>query len=610
MSIPINTSTTLYVEVLLPLSIPQTYTYAVPIVYVDMMQFGIRVEVPLRNKLYAGIVMGTHHERSISKIRNIISVLDHQPIIGMKQFEFWKWMAGYYCATLGDVMSVALPSGLKLSSETKLIYNEGIILDDLELTDDEHIVSEALAIQHELTIDMIQEILNKKTVYPIINSLMHKRVVSIKEELRHKYKAKTAQFVKLESPYDTDITPALELTSRSEKQSRALLSIASLSRGQKHVAKKAVYEMANVDSSVIKALEKKQLVSIYELEISRISLDEELEDFTLTPLTDVQSVALSTIQEHHKNEKVALLHGITGSGKTRIYVEMILETIAAGGQVLLLLPEIALTAQIVARLEAQIYSGLLVYHSKINDQQRVEIWNAAMFANKLFVGARSSLFLPFADLQLIIVDEEHDPSYKQDNPNPRYQGRDSAIKLAQLYNAKVVLGTATPSLETMYNCSIGKYGYVELNQRYGGSMLPQIEIVDLKKAYKEGRVKDHFSSNLLEAIEACLAIKEQVILFQNKRGYAPIQKCQLCGWTAECPSCDITLTYHQRINDLKCHYCGYRKKKPETCPDCGSHELLLLGLGTEMILQGPNSHKRKYLRPLKKGRSIYWWVPR
>ncbi|MEL6124633.1 MAG: primosomal protein N', partial [Bacteroidota bacterium] len=254
-----------------------------------------------------------------------------------------------------------------------------------------------------------------------------------------------------------------------------------------------------------------------------------------------------------------------------------------GGQVLLMLPEIALTAQIVARLESQIGKGLLVYHSRVNDHQRVEVWNAALYASKLFIGARSALFLPFSDLQLIIVDEEHDRSYKQDSPNPKYNGRDSAVKLSILTGAKVVLGSATPSLESRYNCETGKYGYIPLTERYGPAVLPQIEIIDLKKAYKEGRMKQQFSTNLISAIQEAMARKEQTIIFQNRRGYAPILKCQTCGWTAECPSCDITLTYHQRVNDLKCHYCGYRQRKPQVCPNCGSHEISLLGAGTERL---------------------------
>ncbi len=572
-----------FAEVLLPLAIPKTYTYAIPIEFIDLVHFGIRVEVPLRNRRYSGLVCSLHQNKPISRTKNIISIIDDHPIIHEQQMKFWKWMAHYYCAHLGEVMNVALPSGLKLSSESKFILNDGVVLDDLSLTDDEFMVSEAMSIQNEMTIDTIQDILNKKTVYPIIKSLMQKRVLYIKEELKHRYKAKVEDFVMLLPPYDTTLDDALELVSRSEKQARALISIMSLAKSQKHISKKSVYQKGEVNSAVLKALEKKKIISIYSLEISRINLENEDEEFVLTPLSSAQTAALEAVRKHQNDGLVTLLHGITGSGKTRIYVDLIIEAIAGGGQVLMLLPEIALTTQIVNRLEAQIGSQLLVYHSKINDQERVEIWHAAMTTNKLFIGARSALFLPFYDLKLIIIDEEHDSSYKQGTPNPRYQGRDSAVVLAKIFNASVLLGTATPSLETMHNCQMGKYGYVELPTRYGDSVLPSIEIIDLKESYKKGLVKDNFSKKLLEAIEETVLSGDQVILFQNRRGYAPIQRCNFCAWTAECPNCDVTLTFHQAINDLKCHYCGYRQRKQEECPSCGNHELHMLGAGTEKI---------------------------
>lgn len=570
-------------EVLLPLAIPQTYTYAVPVQLVGEVQYGVRVEVPLRNKLYAGIILSWHQQKPLARTKNIVSILDEVPIICEQQAEFWSWMANYYMAQMGEVMNVALPSGLKLASESKFVLNEGVELDSIELTDDEYLISEAMSIQHEITIDIIKDILNKKTVYPVIKSLMEKRVLFIKEELRHRYKARSEDFVSLLPPYDTDLELALEQVTRSEKQGRALLAIMSLSKKQDNILKKSVYEKADVNSSVIKALQKKSIISIETKEVSRLSIGDPEEEFSLTPLSKAQKESLDQIKDNFKNNLVTLLHGVTGSGKTRIYVELILESLAKGGQVLLLLPEIALTTQIVDRLMVQIGSQLLVYHSKINDQKRVEIWNAAMHANKLFIGARSSLFLPFSDLKLVIVDEEHDTSYKQGSPNPKYQGRDSAVMLAKIYNAQALLGTATPSLESMHNCRSGKYGYVRLMERYGSAVLPTIEVVDLKEAYKKGLVKDHFSRQLLEAINDAVERKEQVILFQNRRGYAPIQRCNFCAHTAECPNCDVTLTYHQAIDDLKCHYCGYRQRKIDQCPACGNHDLQMIGAGTERI---------------------------
>ena len=568
---------------LLPLSIPQTYTYAVPIDTVDEVMFGVRVEVPLRNKLYSGLIMSIHQEKPIHNVKNVVSVLDQAPIIHQQQFEFWSWMAGYYCANLGEVMSVALPSGLKLASESKFVLNAGLNLDELDLTDDEYVVVEAMSIQHELTVGVIQDILDKKTVYPIVKSLMQKRVLYIKEELKHRYKARTNDFVSLVPPYDKDLEGALDQAGRSEHQKRALLAIMSLSKKTGDVLKKAVYEMAGVNATAISGLVKKGVITIEKKEVSRLSFGGEEEDFALSDLSGPQATALGEIRSHMAEDKVALLHGITGSGKTRIYVELILEVLAAGGQALLLLPEIALTTQIVERLMVQIGTQMLVYHSKINDHERVEIWNAAMYANKLFVGARSSLFLPFSDLKLVIIDEEHDASYKQDNPSPRYQGRDSAVMLAKLYGAQVLLGSATPSLESMYNCTVGKYGYVALRSRYGNSVLPTIEVINMKEAYKKGLVKDNFSVALLDAIRDTIERGEQVILFQNRRGYAPIQRCNFCAHTAECPNCDVTLTYHQSISDLKCHYCGFRQRKIEECPACGNAEMQMIGAGTERI---------------------------
>jgi len=572
-----------FVEVLLPLAIPQTYTYAVPIEMVGSLLFGIRVEVPLKNKLVSGLIVGTHQEKPISKTRNIISILDDQPIIQEIQFEFWVWLATYYLCHLGEVMSVALPGGLKLTSETTFVFHPDTDLSTLDLTDDEHLIAEALSIQHEMNIGLIQDILDKKTVLPLIKRLMTKRVISVKEELRAKYKVLTEDFIAFVEPYGENIEAALELTKRAEKQSRAILGLGALSRKSKQVSKKALYEMSQIDSTIIKALQKKGIISVYEQEVSRIGLSDEGVDYSLTPLSPAQNKVHQQIREFHAKNKVVLLHGITGSGKTRIYVELILEALAEGGQVLLLLPEIALTSQIVERLNTQIGDMLHVYHSKINDQQKVEIWNTAMYANKLFVGARSSLFLPFSDLKLIIIDEEHDASFKQDNPAPRYHGRDAAIKLAQLYGAKVVLGTATPSLESMHNTTIGKYEYVSLMERFGDAILPLIEIIDLKDAYKKGLVKEHFSQELLDEIQETKQRGGQILLFQNRRGFAPVLKCQFCAWTAECPNCDVTLTYHQRIQDLKCHYCGYRQRKSDQCPDCGNHDLQLLGSGTERI---------------------------
>lgn len=553
-----------------------------PVDLVDKMKYGVRVEVPLRRKLYSGLVLGQHHNRPISKLKHVISVLDELPIITTHQIEFWRWMATYYSAHLGEVMSVALPSGLKLSSETKYVYNVAINLDELPLTDDEYLIAEALSIQHELTTDLIRDILDKKTVYPVIKRLMEYRVLYIKEELQYRYKPKTEDYVQLKAPYDSQLEVAMDMASRSEKQQRALLTIMSLANKQEWIRKKEIYEKADVDAAVIAALKKKEIITVEAHEVSRLS-GSKGERHVLTELSKAQSAAHRQIKQHFDDNRVVLLHGVTGSGKTRIYIELINKVLGAGGQVLLLLPEIALTTQIVARLEDQVAGELLVFHSKINDQKRVEIWKAALSDSHLFVGARSSLFLPFTDLQLIIIDEEHDPSFKQDSPSPRYNGRDSAIMLGHLTGANVLLGSATPSLESRYNGTQGKYGYVHLAERYGASVLPEVEVVSLKECYKKGLMRDNFSVPLIDAIRETVAVGEQVILFQNRRGYAPVQRCDFCEWKAECPNCDVSLTYHQSIGDMKCHYCGYRQKKQDKCPDCGNEDMHLLGAGTERI---------------------------
>lgn len=569
-----------YCEVLLPLAIPKTYSYSIPVQLLEKVQFGVRVEIPLRNKLYSGIVVKIHGDKPEYKTRHILSVLDDEAIITEKQYDFWTWLADYYCALLGEVMSVALPSGLKLASETKVLLNEGVDYLTAELTDQEYLVAEAVSIQNELTIDQIRDVLGIKTVYPVIKELLKKRVLVIKEELKQKFKKKSEDFIRV---LVDNVEDALSFTSRSEKQTRALLSYFSLQPKMKHVSKAMIYEMADVDSATIKGLEKKELIELYALEKSRINLSDNGLQSDFGKMSEAQTEAVEKIHVAFENKKTVLLHGVTGSGKTRIYSELIHKVLSEGGQVLYLLPEIALTNQIVSRLEEMIGENMLVYHSKINEHQRVEIWNAAKYTSKLFVGARSSIFLPFDNLRLIIVDEEHDSSYKQQSPNPRYQGRDAAVYLASLYGANVVLGSATPSLESYYNASINKYAYVRMDQRFGEAQLPEVVLVDLKADYKKGLIKEGFSKTLLDAIEDALSRSEQVILFQNRRGYAPVQKCKFCDWVAECANCDVSLTYHQSVNELKCHYCGYKNRISNQCPACGNHELEFIGMGTQKV---------------------------
>ena len=576
-----------YIKVVLPLALPKNYTFSVPDNLVDEVKFGIRVEVPLRNKLYAGLVvelMDPDHEPEYST-RNILSVLDSEPIITADQFELWQWMSDYYLCTLGEVMNVALPGGLKLSSETIVVMEEGIAWEHLDMSDDEYLVIEALEMQKELKIETIREILDKKTVYPVIKRLLDKRLVWTKELLLESYKEKIASYVKFTPEYsegEIDWERAFELTARSEKQHRAILSLIQLQKKHKSVERKQLNEMADVDGTVLKALEKKGIVELFKKQISRIeSYEGKVEK--LDPVSVIQQQTIDEIEVGFKESHHALLHGVTGSGKTRIYQEFIKNTIESGGQVLYLLPEIGLTSQIVHRLNRVFGDEVMVFHSKLSGHKRVEIWNACYQGHPVIIGARSSLFLPFRNLKLIIVDEEHDSSFKQNSPNPRYNARDVAAFMASKYQAKVIMGSATPSLESFYNARMGKYTYIQLNQRFGEVSLPEIEIVNT--SVKSNLIPNsfHYTVRLITQIQTVLNENEQVLLFQNRRGYSPTLICNACGWNSGCKNCDISMTYHKVFKELRCHYCSSRASVPTSCPQCGTVGLFDLGLGTEKV---------------------------
>lgn len=576
----------MYISVILPLAVPKVYSYSVPEPFRDKVKFGIRVEVPLRNKLYSAIVISeTDKPDTLHKVRPIRNVIDEAPIITNQQFEFWSWMAQYYMSTLGEVMNVAMPAGLKLNSETKLIGRSETDSYKLELTEEEFMITEAINIQNELTINQVQDILAKKTVYPVIKSLLDKEVLYIKEELKSGFETKKEEFVKLTDAYEADsslMTEAFDKVKKSEKQTRALLSYVQFAKEDPWVSKSLIYKKADVDNSVIKALLKKEILTIQKKEVSRIGTDK-IEFQSHSPLSTYQEQAMESIHAEFESKNHVLLFGVTGSGKTRIYIELIREYIESGKQVLYLLPEIALTAQIVNRLTRVFKGDIGVYHSKMSNNQRVELWNAALNGKSLIMGARSSLFLPFSNLGLIIIDEEHDNSYKQSDPSPRYNARDSALYLSMLTGAKVLMGSATPSLSSYLNAIHNKYGLVKLLERHGPSVLPEMAIIDLKEKYKKGLMHSIFSNDLKHDIEQALSRREQVLLFQNRRGYAPTLKCKQCDFHAECPNCDVSLTLHQHFKELRCHYCGYKHKLPNTCPQCGSHDLEKLGFGTEKI---------------------------
>ncbi len=575
------------VQVILPLAIPRTYTYEVPDELVANVQFGMRVEVPLKRKLLSGIVSsevvnGTYEV----KLKKIIAVLDDEPIVDEKQFQFWLWIAKYYCCTIGEVMLVALPGALKLYSETKVILVDGQEIDSRSLSDDEYMVIEALTIQGELSIFNIQEILNKKSVYPVIHQLIDKALIVVKEELQEKFKPKKESFVSFPDERRKDehwLIEMLEKVDKVDNQRRALLAfIQHRKTDQPFVLKKTIRDTAHVNSSVISAMVKKGIFIEEKRQVSRILTEKDAE-VAIQALSEKQIEKLKEIEIAFETQQTVLLHGVTGSGKTRVFMELIAKVLDKGGQVLYLLPEIALTTQIVERLKRVFSDRVLVYHSKMNSQERVELYRESMKPGRIILGARSAIFMPFTKLELVIVDEEHDSSYKQQDPAPRYNARDLAIVLSILHKAKTLLGTATPSLESWINAKKGKYGYVELKERFGNSVLPDIELVDLKRAYKTKKMQSYFSEHLIEAIKDALVMDRQVILFQNRRGFSPVITCELCGWKCECKNCDTTLTVHKYFDEARCHYCGYRVALPKVCPACGNEHLDQVGFGTEKI---------------------------
>lgn len=607
---PIPASST-FADVILPLAVPKPYTYAVPEEFIAQVKTGVRVEVQFGgNKLYAGLVLKVHHQTPAYRVKTLLTVLDEEPVLNQKTLQFWQWLAEYYCCSLGEVMDAALPANLKLASERRLTLSPLYDGNLAGLNDKEFLIAEALSIQETITIDDVRKILNQKSVFHVIRGLLDKKVVYLYEEMEEKYKPKRVACVRLAEPYRSNrelLQEAFEMCARALRQTEALLAFIQLAKSQQPedggVLRSEIYKKAGADSTVLKAMEKKGIFELYEREVSRLGgFEEELAE--AEELAGQQVLALDEIRSHFTEKNVVLLHGITGSGKTRVYVELIREAIQRGEQVLYLLPEVALTTQIISRLQKILGDQIAVYHHRITHNERVELWQTVaawqpgtpnklgessisptpQFPNSpVFLGARSALFLPFEKLGLVIVDEEHDSSFKQNDPAPRYNGRDAAIYLAHLHDAKVVLGTATPSLESYHNVKTGKYALVEMNERFGGIKLPEIVVVDAKEEAKLRKLQSHFTSVLLDELKAALERGEQAILFQNRRGYAPTLRCTTCGWHSECIHCDVSLTYHKFRNNLQCHYCGYQAELAKTCPACGSIELKLQGFGTEKI---------------------------
>lgn len=581
------TATRTFVTVVLPLATPKPYTYSVPEELLAQIRFGMRVEVQFGGqKRYTGLVVDIHEDKPEGfQSKPILAVIDETPLINPEQFRLWQWMADYYICTLGEIMNAALPANLKLASETVLTLSSVFDADMAGLSDKEYLITEALMIQVEITVEDVRNILDQKTVYPLLRSMLEKRIIFLKEDLKTKYTPKKVACVRLTEPYASRpelVNEAFELAGKAPRQVDALMAYVQLAQKQEFVRRQDIYNRVQVDSSVLNALAKKGVFELYERDVSRLGGYEE-ETVDAGTLSDLQVKALESIKSQFKHQQTVLLHGVTGSGKTRVYVELIREALDRGEQVLYLLPEIALTAQIVGRLQKVFGNRIAVYHSRLSNNERVEMWNLVLSSNPVVLGARSALFLPYSNLGLVIVDEEHDPSFKQHDPNPRYNGRDAALVLARIHGAKVLMGTATPSLETYFNVQQKKYGLTVLEERFTGVQLPEIKIVDARGEAGQKKGQAHFTPQLIEALKAAIERGEQAILFQNRRGYAPTYRCPTCNWHSECIHCDVSLTYHKFHNALKCHYCGYQAPLPAACPACGEKQLVLQGFGTEKI---------------------------
>lgn len=587
---------TLFADVILPVPIRKEFTYRIPFELNDKIIAGCRVIVPFgRSKLVTGIVTSVHENiPSDYQARFIEYILDEQPIITAHQYKFWQWISNYYMAPIGDVMNAALPANFKLASETKVVLHPDFNFNPKFFTEREQEIIETLEIRESLDLKEISEILGIKTIQPIIKALIDKKAVISLEELNEKFTPKTATYVILSEQYKKEETlnefvQELEGSTASEKQLQALLTL--LSEGNysnencEPVERKLLID-SGISLSSLNTLEKKGAIEQVKLEVSRF---EEQVDGTdqFKELSEGQKIALENIEESFSENKVALLHGVTGSGKTEIYVQLIQEQLDQGKQVLFLLPEIALTTQLIQRLSSYFGDQIGVYHSKFNQNERVEIWNHVLNNDpnkfRIILGARSSVFLPFRDLGLIIVDEEHESTFKQYDPSPRYNARDSAIVLANIHKANVILGSATPSMESYFNALEGKYTLVPLKERFGNLLMPEILCANVAKERRQKSMQSDFTSYLIDNTREALNLGEQVIFFQNRRGYTPLWMCEICNWTPMCKNCDVSLTYHKHSNSLKCHYCSYTINPVGTCAACGSNRLKMIGFGTEKI---------------------------
>jgi len=564
------------------------------------VQVGSRVLVQFgKKKYYTAIVEAIHSDKPKGyDVKPVMAVLDSSPIVRYPQLKLWRWIADYYLCSPGEVFKAAVPTGLKPESETYLSLNPDYEPDDsspLRLTERQAIIIQLLQQNKRMRISEIEGETGFKNVAAVINRLLEQGIVEIDEKVTERYRAKKQTFVqlKIERGDNDRLHECFGMLSRSRQQEKTLIAYLDLSgwlspNGQlREVEKEKLIATAGVSPAILRALIEKGIMETVKKSVNRFASAEELSKINLSPLSEAQARALKEITDGFKTLPIQLLHGVTGSGKTEIYTHLIAKVLESGNQVLFLVPEISLTTQLSDRLKKVFGQRLLVYHSKFSDSERVDIWRRLLATNEPLVvlGVRSSVFLPFARLGLIIVDEEHEASFKQYDPAPRYNARDAALVLAQMHGAKSLLGSATPSVETYYKATNGKYGLVTLSERFEGATLPDVEIVDMAAMRKKKEVKGILSSPLRKRILDAMADHKQAILFQNRRGFAPVVVCDQCGWSPKCQNCDVSLVYHKNIGLLRCHYCGFSQMLPKLCPACGQNSVRIFGYGTERIAE-------------------------
>ena len=587
-----------FADVILPLPLEGTFTYSLPGTFANLVQVGSRIIVPFgTTKFYSAIVVKLHDTKPSYTTKEAMELLDSSPIVTTAQLKLWEWIADYYLCTIGDVYKAALPSGMKLESESSVMYNEEFIADD-KLTPSEEKIIQALEEDITQSLSTLQKRTGIKNILPVVKRLLEKDAIHIKEEVKRTYKPRFATYVRITEPYlnEETINETLSQQKRSAKQVELLQKYISLSgisaalalqnkKLLKEITKQELIEQAGCTPNILKALCQKGILELYQKPIERIAQQYMPTELVMHPLSEDQERAKEQIQEAWKQHDVCLLHGVTSSGKTEVYIHLIKEVIEEGKQVLFMLPEIVLTAQLTDRLKRVFGDRLGVYHSRYPDAERIEVYQKMLSDTPydIIVGVRSSIFLPFKKLGLVIIDEEHETSFKQQDPAPRYQARNVALVMAKTAKAKTLLGSATPSLETYYNAETGKYGLVQLHKRYGNVQLPKIEVVNMREMAKKKMMVGPFTPQLIERIREALQQNKQVILFQNRRGYAPMMECKTCGWVPRCQKCDVSLTLHRNLRQLTCHYCGATYPIPQKCPNCGEQNLMGRGYGTERI---------------------------